>query len=88
MTDDLQPPATFDQPGWKPRHRVDPMRPANPRVNEIRGHYLHEHNAPELTDDDSEGRTGPNLTAGLILVVLAAFLLGIAAVVLRGLGLL
>ena len=68
------------------RHRVDPMRPANPRVNEIVGHYLQEHDNPEL--DDSEGRTGPNLTAGLILVVLAAFLLGIVAVVLRGLGLL
>ena len=99
-TEKMEPPAdtswaTFENPN-KPRiypkrpvsarHRVDPMRPANPRADEIVHNYLQEHDTPEL--DDSEGRTGPNLTAGLILIVLAAFLLGIVAVVLRGLGLL
>ena len=99
-TEKMEPPAdtswaTFENPN-KPRiypkrlvsarHRVDPMRPANPRVDEIVGHYLQEHDNSEL--DDSEGRTGPNLTAALILTVIAAFLLGIGAVVLHGLGLL
>ena len=54
--------------GWKPpaRHRVDPMRPANPRPAEILGHYLQEHNTPELTDSEPDGR--PNLW-GIVLCV-------------------
>jgi len=40
-TEDLQPPARFEQPAWKPRHRVDPMRPANPHKPPI-GEYKYD----------------------------------------------
>lgn len=74
---DLDPPATFEQPTWKhprgavPRHRVDPMRPANPHTDD-----------PELEDlyqdfyRERAGRGGPNLTAALILLVVCFLVAG------------
>jgi len=68
-TEDLDPPAVLDQPTWKPKHRVDVRRPANPHTAD-----------PELEDlyqDFYKSRTGPNLTIGLILLVV--FLLAATA---------
>jgi hypothetical protein len=57
------------------RHRVDPMRPANPRADEIVHHYLQEHPDPDPVDTDRKGR---NLFAGLILFVVG--LIGVCIV--------
>ena len=78
----MNPPAKFEQPGWKPRHRVDPMRPANPRPAEIVGHYLQEHPDPPRTDTE---RKGPNLFLGLILFVVGLIGIGIILAIFAGL---
>ena len=81
-TDNLDPPAAFHQPTWKPRHRVDPMRPANPRADEIVHHYLQEHpDPPTRTDTD---RKGPNLFLGLILFVVGVIGICIVAALFAG----
>ena len=82
-TDNLQPPAAFEQPGWKPRHRVDPMRPADvPHTADPKLESFYEERI-------REGRTGPNLTIGLILFTIVCMLLavGVGVVVVWGLWL-
>jgi hypothetical protein len=94
-TEDLQPPATFDQPGWKPRHRVDPMRPANPHI------IVHRFEDPELEDlyqdfykERIRGtRTGPDghLIRGMVwaviwLIIAAAVVYGAIEVGLWAVG--
>ena len=95
-TEKMEPPAdtswaTFENPN-KPRiypkrpvsarHRVDPMRPANPRPAEIVGHYLQEHPDPPRTDTE---RKGPNLFLGLILFVVGLIGIGIVLAIFAGL---
>ena len=93
-TEKMEPPAdtswvTFENPN-KPRiypkrpvsarHRVDPMRPANPRPAEIVGHYMQEHPDPAPVSD----RKGPNLFLGLILFVVGVIGICIVAALFAG----
>jgi len=58
----------MEQPTWKPRHRVDPMRPANPHIADPQLEHLYQQH---LEDNRVlSGRTGPNLTIGLIIAVI------------------
>lgn len=77
-TEDLQPPATLDQPTWKPRHRVDPMRPANhhPITDDVELEKLYQDFYQERV---RSGRTGPNLTLGLIVAVICLAVSGVLA---------
>jgi hypothetical protein len=72
----------LQQPGWKPRHRADPMRPANPHTADPKLESFYEERI-------AEGRTGPNLTIGLILLTIVCMLLavGVGVVVVWGLWL-
>jgi hypothetical protein len=69
MADPIQPPTA--------RHRVDPMRPANPHTADEKLESYYE-------EALREGRTGPNLTAALITIVgfllCAAVFVGIVTV--------
>ena len=62
--------------GWNPpaRHRVDPMRPANPRFTDAELEDLYQDFYRERV-----GRTGPNLTIGLIVAVICLAVSGVLA---------
>jgi hypothetical protein len=84
MTDpveDLQPPATFEQPTWKPKHRVDPRRPANPHTADSQLEHLYEQ---RLQEARFSAPSDHSFLWGLLCVL---FIAAIIAVVVWGLWL-
>lgn len=90
MTDDRQPPATFEQPTWKPparrpvSHRITAVstrpgawRPPNPHHDDGDNAYLYIGDHRRASD-----RTGPNY--GLRLILTALILMAIVGLIIAG----
>jgi hypothetical protein len=85
-TEDLEPPAAFEQPGWKPKHRDtgeihivsrSAWRPANPHDDDGDNAYLYQgdHRRSSLTT--WQMRLRDSLVGLVVLLILGAAIAGV-----------